>query len=121
SGLAVSDRAFATDLVYGTLRWRGRLDFLLAQVLDRELEKLEPLVANALRLGAYQIALGEGRVPPEVAVDEAVRCVRAAGAERATGLVDAVLRRPAAEHARIALPPLGPRPPRPLLHALSLP
>src|SRR5206468_938011 len=101
SGLSVPDRAFATDLVYGTLRWRGRLDFLLAHALDRDLEKLEPLVANALRLGAYQIALCEGRVPPQVAVDESVRCVRAAGAERATGFVNAVLRRVAAEHAQI--------------------
>src|SRR5262249_53044496 len=121
SGLAVADRAFATDLVYGTLRWRGRLDFLLAQVLDRELEKLEPLVARPLRLGAYQIALGEGRVPPEVAVDEAVRCVRAAGAERATGFVNAVLRRLAAEHARVALPELERDPLGHLVHALSLP
>jgi len=119
--LSAADRAFATDLVYGTLRWRGRLDFLLAQVLDRELDKLEPLVANALRLGAYQIVLSQGRTPPEVAVDEAVRCVRAAGAERATGLVNAVLRRLAAEHARIALPDAERDPLGHLTHALSLP
>src|SRR5512139_2149492 len=53
SGLPAVDRAFATELVNGTLRWRGRLDFLLSHVLDRDLSKLEPLVANALRLGAY--------------------------------------------------------------------
>jgi 16S rRNA (cytosine967-C5)-methyltransferase len=119
--LSAADRAFATDLVNGTLRWRGRLDFLLAQVLDRDLEKLEPLVANALRLGAYQIVLGGGRTPAEVAVDESVRCVRAAGAERATGLVNAVLRRLAAEHARIALPDPARDPLGHLTHALSLP
>ena len=120
-GLSTADRAFATDLVNGTLRWRGRLDFLLAQVLDGDQAKLEPLVANALRLGAYQIALGAGRTPPEVAVDESVRCVRAAGAERATGLVNAVLRRLAAEHAAIAFPDLGRDPLGHLIHALSLP
>jgi 16S rRNA (cytosine967-C5)-methyltransferase len=119
--LAAADRAFATDLVHGTLRWRGRLDFLLAHVLDRDLDKLEPLVANALRLGAYQIVLGGGRIPPEVAVDESVRCVRAAGAERATGLVNAVLRRLAAEHARVALPDPARDPLGFLTHALSLP
>ena len=86
SNLAAGDRAFATDLVNGTLRWRGRLDFLLTQLLERDLEKLEPLVANALRLGAYQIVCNE-RVPNSAAVDQTVRCVRAAGAERATGLV----------------------------------
>ena len=30
SPLSAPDRAFATELVYGTLRWRGRLDHLLA-------------------------------------------------------------------------------------------
>jgi len=120
-GLSTADRAFATDLVHGTLRWRGRLDFLLAHVLDGDQGKLEPLVANALRLGAYQIVLGAGRTPPQVAVDESVRCVRAAGAERATGLVNAVLRRLASEHAAIALPDLGRDPLGHLTHALSLP
>jgi 16S rRNA (cytosine967-C5)-methyltransferase len=120
SALSAADRAFATDLVNGTLRWRGRLDFLLSQLLDRELEKLEPLVANALRLGAYQVVLCE-RVPDTAAVDQTVRCVRAAGAERATGFVNAVLRRLAAEHARIALPSLERDPLGHLCHALSLP
>ncbi len=119
--LASADRAFATDLVHGTLRWRGHLDFLLAHFLDRDQGKLEPLVANALRLGAYQIVHGKGRTPPQVAVDESVRCVRAAGAERATGLVNAVLRRLAAEYEAIALPDPERDPLGYLTHALSLP
>jgi 16S rRNA (cytosine967-C5)-methyltransferase len=120
SALSAADRAFATELVYGTLRWRGRIDFLLGHVLDRDLEKLEPLVATALRLGAYQI-LFTGGVPAEAAVDESVRCVRVAGAERATGLVNAVLRRLAREHGAIALPALEGDPLGHLTHALSLP
>jgi 16S rRNA (cytosine967-C5)-methyltransferase len=120
SDLTASDRAFATELVYGTLRWRGRIDYCLQQVLDRDLEKLEPLVANALRLGAYQLLFSE-RVPATAAVDEAVRCVRAAGVERATGLVNAVLRRLAAEHAWLPIPSLSEDPLAHLTHALSIP
>jgi 16S rRNA (cytosine967-C5)-methyltransferase len=120
SPLSAADRAFATELVFGTLRWRGRLDFLLAHVIDRDLAKLEPLVANALRLGAYQIVCCD-RVPDTAAVDQTVRCVRAAGAERASGLINAVLRRLAAEHRRIAFPPLESDPLGHLTHALSLP
>lgn len=120
SSLAVGDRAFATDLVNGTLRWRGKLDFLITQLLERDLEKLEPLVANALRLGAYQIVCND-RVPDRAAVDQTVRCVRAAGVERATGLVNAVLRRLAAEHAELPLPALESDPIGHLTHALSLP
>jgi len=120
SGLSAPDRAFATELVYGTLRWRGRIDYLLEQCLDRDLEKLEPLVATALRLGAYQLIFSDG-VPPTAAVDESVRCVRAAGVERATGLVNAVLRRLASEHGRIPLPKADGDPVGYLVHALSLP
>jgi 16S rRNA (cytosine967-C5)-methyltransferase len=120
SALSAPDRAFATELVYGTLRWRGRIDFLLARCLDRELDRLEPLVATALRLGAYQILFAD-RVPESAAVDESVRCVRALGAERSTGLVNAVLRRLAREHADLALPALEDDPLGHLMHALSLP
>jgi 16S rRNA (cytosine967-C5)-methyltransferase len=120
SDLGAPDRAFATELVYGTLRWRGRLDYLLARCLDRDMEKLEPLVATALRLGAYQIVI-EDRVPTSAAVDESVRCIRAAGAERATGLVNAVLRRLADSHADITPPSLENDPMGHLMYALSLP
>ncbi len=118
--LSTSDRALVTELVYGTLRWRGRLDFLLGQVLDRDLGKLEAMVTTALRLGAYQILFTD-RIRDSAAVDQTVRCVRAAGLDRATGLVNAVLRRLAAEHERLALPGLADDPLGHLCHALSYP
>ncbi len=118
--LTALDRALATELVYGTLRWRGRIDYLLNRVLDREIDSLEPLVLAALRLGAYQILFSD-RIPASAAVDQSVRCVRAAGAERATGLINAVLRRLRERHASIPLPSLGEDPLGHLAHALSLP
>ncbi len=120
SALAARDRAFATELVYGTLRWRGRLDFLLSHVLTRDLGKLESRVTTTLRMGAYQLVFTT-RVPQTAAVDESVRCARAAGLERATGLVNAVLRRLAECHTEIALPSLEHDPLGHLTHALSLP
>ena len=92
STLNAPDRAFATDLVYGTLRWRGKIDYYLSHFVDQDLAKLEPLVASTLQLGAYQLLCAE-RVPASAAVDQSVRCIRAAGMSRATGLVNAVLRR----------------------------
>jgi 16S rRNA (cytosine967-C5)-methyltransferase len=120
SPLVGPDRALATELVYGTLRWRGRLDWMLSRVLDRELEKLEPVVVVGLRLGAYQIAFTE-RIPASAAVDEAVRCVHALGAERASGLVNAVLRRFSSELSRMEPPALEADPLGHLTHALSMP
>jgi 16S rRNA (cytosine967-C5)-methyltransferase len=120
SGLSAPDRAFATELVYGTLRWRGRLDHLLSHLVDRDLDRLDAFVANALRLGAYQLVFADG-IPDTAAVDESVRCVRAAGLERATGLVNAVLRRLAREREQIPLPSLEADPVGHLTHTLSLP
>ncbi len=120
SELAAADRALATELVYGTLRWRGRLDFLLSTVSDRTLSDLDPLVRSSLRIGAYQLVFSD-RIPAAAAVDESVRCIQAAGADRASGYVNAVLRRLAVEHEALALPPLASDPLGHLVHALSLP
>jgi 16S rRNA (cytosine967-C5)-methyltransferase len=120
SRMPASDRALATELVYGTLRWRGRLDYLIAKALDRDISKLEPLVTSALRVGAYQLFFSD-RIPANAAVDEAVRCVRAMGLERATGLVNAVLRRLAKDGDSIELPKLETDPLDYLVHAGSLP
>jgi 16S rRNA (cytosine967-C5)-methyltransferase len=120
SRMPAQDRGLATELVYGTLRWRGRLDFLIASALDRDLNKLDPLVISALRVGTYQLFFSD-RIPPNAAVDEAVRCVRAMGLERATGLVNAVLRRLVREGENFKFPPLEEDPLGHLVHACSLP
>lgn len=84
SGLAERDRAFATQLVYGTLRHRRACDWFV----DRfALGNLDPEVRAALRLGAYQLRfLG---TPPHAAVSATVSAVP----RRARGLVNAVLRK----------------------------
>ncbi len=120
AALPARERAFATELAYGTLRWRGRLDFLLTHVLDRALEKIEPPVTSLLRLGAYQIGFMEG-VPAPVAVSETVRLSQTVGLDRASGLVNAVLRRLAERVDEIRLPDLASDPLGHLTHALSLP
>lgn len=84
------DRAFLHQLVLGTLRRRGSIDAALAPLVSTGLDRLDPPVRAALRLGAHQVL--HLRVPDRAAVSEAVESVRAI-APRATGLVNAVLRR----------------------------
>lgn len=120
NSLQSRDRAFATELAYGTLRWRGRLDYLLSQVLDRGFDKLEPPVASLLRLGAYQLAFVDG-VPAAVAVAESVRLAQAVGLDRASGLVNAVLRRLSERIDTLELPSLESEPLAHLTHTLSIP
>ena len=98
AGLSPSDRALATELVYGTLGWQGRLDHHLRELLHEPLAGLEPVVRAALRLGLFQLLFLD-RVPAYAAVDASVRLVP----RRASGLVNAVLRR-AARAGRAGLP-----------------
>jgi len=91
SGLAGADRALVTELTYGVLRWRGKLDWILSQVSDRPVAALDRPVRQILRLGAYQLCCLT-RIPDFAAVDQAVRLARRAGAERSAGYVNAVLR-----------------------------
>jgi 16S rRNA (cytosine967-C5)-methyltransferase len=88
SGLDVRDRAFATELAFGTLRRRLRLDPAIAEASRRPIDRVTPPIArHALRLGAYQLL--EARVPAHAAVSETVELVDG----KAKGFVNAVLRR----------------------------
>ena len=74
---------------------------------DRPLNRVEPPLLDALRLGAYQLL--RTRVPPHAAVDTTVELVRADAGSRAAGFVNAVLRR-VGEHGRAGLGGSGSRP-----------
>jgi 16S rRNA (cytosine967-C5)-methyltransferase len=88
--LAPRDRALLHELVLGTLRRRGWIDHVLARLVEHRRGALDPSVRNALRLGAYQLLYL--RVAPHAAVSESVDLARQR-APRASGLVNAVLRR----------------------------
>jgi 16S rRNA (cytosine967-C5)-methyltransferase len=86
------DRDLAAELVRGVFRWRGRLDWQLAALVDRPLESLDPSVLWILRLGLYQIDHLD-RVPVHAACDTAVELAKRCAPRGASGLVNAVLRR----------------------------
>lgn len=89
--LSDADRALLTELVYGTLRWRGRIDALLSPQLDRPLAKADPVLRNLLRLAAYQLLFLD-RIPAYAAVNEAVALAKSARGAKAAGFANAVLR-----------------------------
>src|SRR5438045_6813655 len=84
--------ALATELTYGTLRWQLQLDRALAAHSDRALEDVDEPVRVALRLGAFEL-LHHEKVPARAAVNEAVELAKDLKASRASGFVNAVLRR----------------------------
>ena len=90
-GLSGRDAAFASRIAYGVMQSRIYLDRCLARCLTQRPEKLEPLLLDILRIGAYQILLMD-KVPVNAAVNEAVEMAKAHKLSRAAGLVNAVLR-----------------------------
>ena len=90
------DRALATALVYGVMQNRMLLDHMIAAHSSMELKKIEPKVLDLLRIGACQILIMD-RIPTAAAVDSAVKLSRELGYARASGFVNALLRRIAAQ------------------------
>lgn len=93
ASLSERDRAFAGALFFGVAERLYTLDYLLAPLLSRPLEKLDVEVRAILEAGLYQLRYM--RVPPAAAVDESVKLARAFGKASAAGFVNAVLRRAA--------------------------
>lgn len=89
--LDARDAAFASRLCYGVLQNRMLLDFYLSQLVQGGLRRLQPIVLDILRLGAYQLLLCD-RVPESAAVNEAVKQTRRYANAAAAGLVNGVLR-----------------------------
>ena len=100
------DRALTAEIVTGTLRWRGALDHIVSRAARRPLDRIDPDVLDALRIGAYQI-IHLDRIPARAIVGDAAELARRGGKASAVGFVNAVLR-------RLAERPLPALPPRPV-------
>jgi 16S rRNA (cytosine967-C5)-methyltransferase len=87
------------QLAYGTVQRRATLDYAAARLVSRPLERLEPAVLAALRLGLFQLLYLDG-VAEHAAVDQSVELAKRASRGGA-GLVNAVLRRAAVERSSL--------------------
>jgi len=93
------DRAAVRAIALGTLRWYLRLAPALAKLIDRPPADMPPLLRGLLIAAAHQVEYS--RAAPEVCVHLAVDAARALGLPRATGFVNAVLRRFVRERAEL--------------------
>ncbi len=86
------DAALASRLAYGVMQNRAYLDYYIDLWCAQKASKLEPIVVNILRIGAYQILFLD-KIPHRAAVNEAVEMVKEWGRPKAAGMVNAVLRK----------------------------
>ena len=91
------DRAAVRAIALGTLRWYLRLAPALESLVNRPFAELSPRLASLLVTAAHQVEYSRGA--PEAQVHLAVDASRVLGEARASGMVNAVLRRFVAQRA----------------------
>ncbi len=91
AGLEGRDRAFAQFLAFGAVQRKGTSDALVRE-FSRRGQRSGPAAINALRLGLFEIFFSGGGAE-HAAVDQAVEITRRSGESRASGFVNAILRR----------------------------
>jgi 16S rRNA (cytosine967-C5)-methyltransferase len=100
------DRRWVQEASYGTVRLRGRLDYLLNLHLRSGLNSLSPALLDLLRLGAYQLLHMDG-VPPYAAISQTVDQVKGLAGQGGSRLANGVLRSLGREGGEISrFPPL---------------
>lgn len=104
--LSSLDRSFLTELTYGVIRWRGKLDWVIGHLSKIPLEKIESEILNILRLGLYQI-LFLSRTPVSAAVNESVELAKKIRRRGEAGFVNAVLRSSVRQRDEIPYPEIA--------------
>ena len=92
AGLGGRDAALSSRLILGVLQNSSLCDFYIDSFSGGK--KLEPKVRDVLRLGVYQLLFLD-KIPARAAVNETVALCASSNLKRASGLVNAVLRRAA--------------------------
>lgn len=97
------DRAFATELAYGTVKWLIEIDYIIDKFSSVKLKKLSPWIRNILRLGIYQL-LHTDRIPVSAACNTSVDLAKRYGHQASSRFVNAVLRNVARSRDNIPYP-----------------
>lgn len=91
-GLEAREGALAHAIGSAVVRRWLTLSWLIEEAGGRAVDRLDPWVGSALLCGSAQLLLLD-RVPPHAALNESVEWVKRTASPRASGLVNAVLRR----------------------------
>lgn len=85
------DRALLTEIVYGVLRYKNRLDYYIIKLSNRPFKKIDSAVLTALRMGIYQLLFLE-RIPDRAAVYETVNALKGLTHQGGIRFANALLR-----------------------------
>ncbi len=103
------DRSFLHAILFGVLRWRGRLDWIIKNFSKIRIQKINPGILNILRMGLFQI-LYLNSVPVSAAVNTSVEMAKSTQTPWAAGFVNAILRNAAKNHHNLRFPGIDKEP-----------
>ncbi len=111
------ERRLANALVYGVVRWKQQLDWLLEHFINPKF-RLDTKHRAILRLGTYQLLHLDG-MPPHAAIYETVQLAK--NRRKTAGFINAVLRNVQRKRTELSYPPLDTHPVEHISYALSYP
>lgn len=92
ASLSREEKSLFTRLVYGVIERRLSIDYIIDTVSSMPLRRMHPTVRDILRVGVYQLMYMD-KIPASAAVNEAVKLAKSMGQSKASGFINAVLRR----------------------------
>jgi len=115
-----SNRALTNALIYGVVRWRARLDWIIVHFSKTPLSKINSNVLNILRIGVFQL-LYLDRIPDSAAVDTSVELAKPYAPAWVIRYINGLLRNIARHHSDVPFPSLMKDPVTSLAVSKSLP
>lgn len=97
------DKTFITELVYGTIKRKLTLDWVIGKFSSIKLSKISPWIINILRMGTYQLLFTD-KIPETAACNESVKLAKRYGHSASSGFVNAILRNIAKNKSNIKYP-----------------
>jgi 16S rRNA (cytosine967-C5)-methyltransferase len=103
SALSLNDRRLCNTIVFGTLRHRLYLDYVIDQFSSRPVSKIQVNVLYLLRMAVFQICFLD-RIPDFAVLHTTVEMIKRSKDNKASGFVNAVLRKVTDNKENIRLP-----------------
>jgi 16S rRNA (cytosine967-C5)-methyltransferase len=102
SGLAPKDKKFCNALIFGVLRQRESIDWVIDEFSNVTLEKITVKFIYILRIALFQMIYMD-RVPVFAAINTSVDIAKKLAGKKKAGFINAVLRKASANHTGLAL------------------
>ena len=89
---AIDDTSFVEDLVKGVVKEQTKLDEYLQPIAPEwPVDQIARIDRSVLRLGLYELIYRGDKVPPKVAINEAVELAKAFGSDNSSKFINGVL------------------------------